>query len=166
MATVSANTHSQDIYLGTLVYATDATGVKPVNQGDIAVWDATLNGGNGAVRAAAAQADMAAYAGAATQSSFLNSLKEIEPTVAVAFKNVYMFKTTAAEVYKTGTKVFFLETADAQTITSSTNAGARTVAVGYVVLPNESLVAGSVTGAAGVSVPVAVTANFPVASLA
>lgn len=167
MATTPAqNSHNKDIFLGDIIYPTSSVNV--VNQGDIVMNDATLNSGNGGLRAVATQADMATFAGIAKQSSVLNSLGDLLPTVAVAFKNIFNLKTTAADVYKHGSKVFFNETADAQTVTVSTNAGARTVAVGYVVLPNENLLAGNltVTGASGVTIPVAILANFPAASLA
>lgn len=168
MATVSANTHNKNIHDGDLLYPTDRSGVKVVNQGDIVMFDSTLNSANGGIRSALIQADMATYAGVALQNSQLNSLGDVLTTIMVAFKNVFMFKTTAAETYKHGDKVFLNETLDSQTIVKSTNTGARTVAVGFVVLPNENIMAGvlTITGATGTSIPVAVTANFPVASLA
>jgi len=164
---------------GKLIVLPDLSGAVPTFQGQLVVWDATLNGGNGGVRPAAAQADLANFVGVAEQNSQLNSLGDILPTVCVGFQGVYYFNTTAAEVYKFGTKVFYNETvpqivptlpAQVQPaqVTSSTNAGARTVAVGFVILPNEKLLAGisSITGAAGLQVPVAVVANWPTAGLA
>jgi hypothetical protein len=167
MATGAGNTFS--FVLGNPILVPDLTGVLPVYQGQISVWDATLNGGNGGVRAASTQADMATFIGIAEQNSILNSLLEQLPTVRVGVKNVYYLNTTAGEVYKYGTKVFFNETvAGALQITSGTNSGARTVAVGYVVLPNQTMLAGitSVTGAAGVTIPVAIVGVWPVAGIA
>ncbi len=158
---------------GKLVLIPDLSGTTPLYQGQIAVWDSTLNSGNGGIRPAATQADMADFVGIAEQNSILNSLGDQEPTVRVGFQGVYFMNTTAAEVYKFGTKVFFNETV-AQVvgaygqITLGNNAGARTVPVGYVILPNQSMLAGitTITGAAGVTVPVAIVTNWPAAGLA
>jgi hypothetical protein len=169
MSTAGAqNTHNKDIDDGTLIYAPDQTGTNVVNQGDIVVFDATLNGAAGGARTAASQADLAKYIGVATQNSILNSLNDILLTLEVAFKNVFNFKTTAGDVYTHLAPVYFNETADAQTVTVSTNSGARTVKIGYVVLPNEFIMNGtlSVTGAAGVTIPIAIVATYPVVGLA
>ncbi len=167
----SYNTHDKDIFDGHLIYATDQSGVKVANQGDIVMFDATLNGGLGGVRAvvpATGQGEMATYIGIAGQNSILNSLNDVLLTIDVNFKNVFKMKTTAADVYKHLTPVYWNETADAQTVIVSSNTGARTVKVGYVILPNEFLMNGtlSITGAAGITVPVAIVATSPVASLA
>jgi DNA-binding XRE family transcriptional regulator len=165
----SQNTHIRDIYDGTLVYAPDLTGTDVVNQGDIVVFDATLNGGLGGVRSAVAQADLAKYIGVATQNSVINSLNDKQTTIIVAFKNVFIFNTTAGDVYTHLAPVYFNETATgAQTVTVGTNSGARSVKVGYVVLPQELVMNGtlSITGAAGVVVQVAVAATYPIVGLA
>jgi hypothetical protein len=167
----SQNTHNKDIFDGTLVFATDQSGVHGVNQGDIAVFDSTLNSSKGGVRAvvpATGQGEMAHYVGIATQNSVLNSLNDVLLTVVIAFKNVFNLKTTASDVYTHLLPVYWNETADAQTVTVSTNSGARTIPVGYVVIPQEYLMNGnlSITGAAGILIPVAIVAHQPVASLA
>jgi len=175
----TTNNFSHQIHDGKLLYVPDLTGTVPIFQGQIAVFDATLNGGNGGIRPAASQADMTTFVGIAEQNSILNSLGDQLPTVRVGFKNIYFMNTTAAEVYKFGTVVFFNEAVPqvvgilpANTpygqVTASTNAGARTHAVGYVILPNQTMLAGitSVTGAVNVQIPVAVVAQFPVPGLA
>jgi hypothetical protein len=167
----SQNTHSKDLFDGDALYATDQTGVSGVNQGDITVFDASLNSGAGGARAvvpATGQTEMAHYIGCSRQNSVLNSLNDLLLTVVVAFKNVYKFKTTAAETYHHLDAVYWNETADSQTIVKATNSGARTIIVGYVILPDELLLNGtlSITGAAGVNIPVAVVAHFPVSTLA
>lgn len=167
--TLGVNTFSVNIFDGKMTYAPDLSGVKPIKQGQVACFDDTLNGGNGGIRPALIQADMAKYAGIADQNSILNSLKEQLPSVVCGFKNVYFMPTTAADTYKHGDPVFLNEVVgDGQTITSGSNSGARTVPVGYALIPNESLLGGilSITGAAGLSIWVAVFANFPVASIA
>jgi hypothetical protein len=169
MPSGAGNTFSYKLSDGSIILIPDLTGVLPVYQGQIAVWDATLNGGNGGVRAASTQADIANFIGVAEQNSILNSLLEQLPTVRVGFQGVYYLNTTAAEVYKYGTKVFFNESiAGALQVTSNTNAGARTIAVGYVILPNQTMLAGitTVTGAAGVQIPVAIIGQWPVVGLA
>lgn len=168
-STASTNTFNHRIDDGKIEYVPDLGGTNPTYQGQVVTFDSSLNSGNGGIRPATAQADMAHFAGIADQNSVLNSLNEQLPTVRVGFKNVYMLNTTAAETYKHGTKVYLNETvADSMTVTTSTNTGARTVAVGYVLLPNESLRTGitSITGAAGVQIPVAIVANYPVAGIA
>lgn len=164
----SQNTHNRDIFDGVLLYAPDQSGTNVVNQGDIVMFDSSLNSSKGGVRSVASQADMAEYIGCALENSILNSLNDVLLTLNVGFKNIYNFKTTAGETYTHLQKVFFNETADAQTITNGTNSGARTVAVGYIVLPQELIMNGnlSVLGAAGVSIPVAVVATYPVVGLA
>lgn len=167
----SQNTHNKDIFDGTLVCATDQTGVKVVNQGDVVTFDKTLNSSQGGVRTITAQADMASggnvgFLGVAMANSILNSLNDVLLTIEVGFKNVFNFKTTSGETYYHLTKVYSaVDVADAQTVTTSTNSGGRTVPVGYVVLPNEYIMNGvlSVTGAAGVLIPVAITPNIPAA---
>lgn len=166
---MAGNSFVFEIADGHIICPPDLSGVKPITQGQVACWDTSLNSGNGGVRPATVQADLANYVGVAEQNSVLNSLNEQLPTVRIGVKNVYLFNTTAAETYKHGTKVYFNETAsDEMTITTNTNTGARTVAVGYVLLHNQDILAGnlSVTGAAGVQVPVAIVPNWPVASIA
>jgi hypothetical protein len=167
----SQNTHNKDIYDGTLIFATDQSGVSGVNQGDITVFDSTLNSSKGGARAvvpATGQSEMAHYIGISRQNSVLNSLNDVLLTVDVAFKNVYNLKTTAGETYLHLQPVYWNETADAQTITNNTNSGARTVVVGYIILPQEFVMNGtlSIVGAAGILIPVAIVAHTPVASLA
>lgn len=170
------NPANKDIFDGSLIYATDSSGVNVVNQGDVVVFDPALNSGNGGIRSAAVQADLVlaggGYAGVALQQSFVQSLGDKLATIEVAFKNVLNFNTTAAEVYKHGQPVYFNETGVAggiyNQVTNSTNAGARTVKVGYVILPNEQIMSGNltVTGASGTTISVAIVATFPAASLA
>jgi hypothetical protein len=75
--------------------------------------------------------------------------------------------TTAAETYKMFTKVFFNETIDAQTIVAATNSGARTVAVGYAILPQQNTMSGATTlvGAANTQIQVWLTPAYPVATI-
>jgi hypothetical protein len=167
--TLGVNTFCYKIDDGKLTFVPDLSGAAPIKQGQIAVFDATLNGALGGIRPVVTQADMAKYAGIADQNSILTSLNEKLPTVVCGFQNVYFMPTTAADVYTYGQKVFYNEVvADGQTITNGTNAGARTVPVGYIILPNESMMGGilSITGAAGLSIMVAVSGNYPVFGIA
>lgn len=163
------NTHAIDLHDGTIIHAPDQTGAHVCNQGNLGVFDTTLNSGLGGTRDVVTQADLAKFVGVALQNSILNSLNDVELTVEYAFKNVFKFKTTAGDVYTHLAPVYYNETAaDANTVTVSTNSGARTVIVGYVVLSGENIMNGilSVTGATNVQIQVAVRANYPVAALA
>jgi hypothetical protein len=177
----SQNTSRFDIYDGVLIYAPDLTGVKPCHQGDIVCFDGTLNSGAGGVRQAIVQADLVlnlqnpvlGYAGVAVQNSILNSLGDQLTTVEVGFKNIFNFYTTSGEIYTEGQPVYLNETVvatngNSQQITNNNNSGLRSVKIGYVHLPQDLVMAGtlSITGAANIFVPVAVIANFPAASLA
>lgn len=169
MATGAGNTFDIILHDGKTMYIPDLTGTLPIYQGQIACWDATLNGGNGGIRAALTQADMAKYVGIAEQNSILNSLNEQLPTVRVGFKNVYRMNSTSAEVYKMGDPLYFNEAITGSlTVTSGTNAGARTKVVGYHILSNSTMLGGitTVTGSAGQEVLVAVVANWPIVGLA
>ena len=165
----SQNTHSRDISNGLLVYATDQTGVKVCNQGDIVCWKSTLNGSKGGVEQVALPADMSTYAGIATQNSILTSLNDVLYTVMVAFKNVFLLKTVAGDTLKHGDAVYLYDSGgtitDAQTITNTQPSDA-TVVVGYVVLPQEQIMNGvlSITGGTGTTAPIAIgPVQFPVA---
>ena len=171
------NPANKDIFDGTMIYATDSTGVQIVNQGDIVVFDASLNAGNGGIRSAVVQADLVlaggGYAGIAMQQSFVQSLGDKLSTIEIGFKCVWNFVSTPGETYKHGMPVFFNETGVGglginNQVTNSTNTGARTIKVGYVILPNEQLMSGNLTvlGATGTTISVAVVATFPAVSLA
>ena len=138
-----------------------------INQGDLVMWDATLNAGNGAARTPVTQADMATFLGFAAQQSPVASIGDSYTYLEIFRGGIVRAKTTAAEVYKHFTKVFFNETLDVQTIVASTNTGARTVAVGYALMADQDMMNGitTKTGAAGVDIDVWITPNFPVATI-
>lgn len=167
MATTPSNT---DVFqLGGEWPGVPISGTSAINQGDLLMWDTAGNAGNGGARVPASQADMATYLGTAGQTNPVTSIGgNINNTNVEANGKVVQFKTTPGETYKHFDKVFFNETLDAQTIVKSTNSGARTVAVGYVQLPENLVAAGitSLTGASGVTIPVVLTPNYPAASAA
>jgi hypothetical protein len=164
VATISRNTNVKETYDHSLAGVPIVLG-QAINQGDVVMWDTTLNSGNGGLRVAASQADMATYMGVAGQQSPIASLGDQINNLQIFIGGVFRFHTTAAEVYKMFTKVFLSETADAQTIIA--NATGRTIAVGYVIIPQELVMKGvlTITGAAGIDVQVWLTPNFPVATI-
>lgn len=120
----------------------------PFNQGDLLFWDGT----NHLAKPVTADADCATLLGCAKSPSAVSSSLDVssapkEKVVQAGFLGIYMMKTTAAQTYYTGTKLYV--GADAQTITTV----AGTNAVGVAMLPYGQT---SVTGASGVSIPVLV----------
>ena len=164
-ATVSIDPHVYDTF-DNLISPVPIVATETINQGDLLVWDATLNAGNGAARTPVTQADMADYLGVSNGQNPVRSLNDTSNYIPMYNKGVMRFQTTAGEVYTHLQKVFFNETLSVQTITNGTNAGARTVAVGFVCLEPQLIMAGttSLTGAAGVVVNVFITPTFPAAS--
>jgi hypothetical protein len=166
VATTSRNPDVKETYDHVLAGIPIVPG-QAINQGDMVCWDSSLNSSNGGLRVVAAQADMATYMGVAMQQSPFASLGDVFNTIEVRRGGAVRFNTTAAETYKMFTKVFFSETVDAQTIVASTNSGARTVACGYIILPQQLTMSGATTlvGAAGVQVQVWLTPAFPVSTI-
>lgn len=119
-----------------------------INQGDLVYWDASAH----VAKALDTDAHAATKAGVAlapskVSSNLDNTGAPAEKAIMVGWDVVANLKTTAAETYYTGTTVYL--GADAQTITTVVG----TNAIGVVLLP---VTAASVTGAAGVTVPVVV----------
>lgn len=166
MSTQSRNTNVKETYDHVLNGIPIVLG-QAINQGDIVMWDTSLSSGNGGMRVAATQGDMATYLGAAMQMSPVASLGDQVNNLGIGRGGIFRFHTTSGETYKMFTKVFLNETIDAQTIVASTNTGARTVPVGYIILPQQQVMSGvlTLTGAAGVDVQVWITPNFPVATI-
>lgn len=165
MASTPSNTFRFNTYDGRLAGIPIVPG-QAINQGDLLMWDTSLNSGNGGARVPAAQADMNAagggYFGVSDNTDPVASLGDYLNNVNAIIGGVCVFKTTAGDTYKMFTKVFFNETVDAQTITSNTNAGARTIPVGYAIIKPELVMAGTLTlaGAAGVNILVSLTPFF------
>jgi hypothetical protein len=137
-----------------------------IYQGDVLCWDATLNSALGAVRSVTNQADMATYIGISEQQSPVASLGDTINNVNIYKQAKMKFYTNPGDVFKMWVPVYFLETAsNAQTVTTSTNSGARTVPVGYCVLTQQLVGAGvlSYTGVAGQFIHVVITPNYPFA---
>ena len=167
MATTSRNTAVKETFdhvlAGIPIVATQA-----INQGDIVCWDTSLNSGNGGLRTVTSQADMATYMGTADAQNPISSLNMNQNSLKIRRGGVVKMHTSAGETYKMFTVVYYNETADAQTITSSTATGARTVPVGYIILPQEqvdSFATFTLAGAAGVDVQVWLTPHYPVATI-
>lgn len=133
------------------------------NQGDLLWWDVSV----GYVKPLDSDAHAAYLAGVALRSAYIAPyasatiaggpamVKNYFPSALLGFGDVYTLYSTAAETYAHGTAVYY--GADAQTIT--TVAGSHLI--GTVSLPQ----GGSITGAAGVLVPVLVVPQIPIQSL-
>lgn len=120
----------------------------PINQGDLVYWDSAAH----LAKPIASDANAATNMGVAltpskVSSNLDNGAAPAEKAIMVGWDVVATLKTTASETYYTGTVVYV--GADAQTIT--TVAGSN--AIGTVLLP---VTQSSVTGAAGVTVPVVI----------
>lgn len=166
MATVSRNPMvrtTNDQYLAGIPIVPG----QAINQGDIVMWDSSLNSGNGGLRVAANQADMATYMGVSEQQSPFASLGDTFNTIKVQRGGIVKLKTTAAETYTMFQTVYFNETLDAQSITNGTNTGARTVAVGVIIIPQSAAMNGvtSVAGGAGIEIHVWLTPKFPLLTI-
>jgi hypothetical protein len=166
MATISRNTFIKRTF-DHILAGVPIVPNQAINQGDMVMWDVALNAGNGGLRVVATQADMATYMGVASQASPMASLGDTYSSIEILRGDIVRMHTTAAEVYKQFAKVWFNETVDAQTIVLSTNAGARTIAAGYIIIPQQATMTGvtSITGAAGVDIQVWIAPNYPVATI-
>ena len=164
MATVSRNTDRRETYDHVLAGIPIVPG-QVINEGDIVVWDNALAAGNGSLRVAVAQVDMANYMGTAMQQSPIASLGDFTSSMEIRRGGIVRLKTTPGETYKHFQPVFFNETLDGQSITNGTNTGARTVPVGFAQIPPELTMNGATTllGAAGTDIDVWIKPNFPVA---
>jgi hypothetical protein len=161
--TTPSNTHISDVYDGQIAgLAIGST--ADFNQGDMLIWDTTLNSGNGGLRVPTTQADIDYYVGIAAQTNPVTSLNDIINNSNVWKSGKFYMKTTSGETYKAFQPVYFNENADAQTITNSTATGARTKPIGFICIPQDLVVAGVLTvlGAAGVSIPVLIVPQYPV----
>jgi hypothetical protein len=148
MSTTSVNPVVYGPFAGGLkqLHLPCANSTNPVNQGDLVYLDSSAH----IVKPVDSDAHAASLAGVALQpsaptSNIDNSSAPALPALMVGMEVVASLKTTASETYVTGTPVYI--GADAQTITtvSATNK------IGIVILPPA---VSSVTGAAGVRVPV------------
>ena len=120
----------------------------PINQGDLVYFDTVAK----IAKPVATDANAATLLGVAltpskVSSNLDNPSAPAEKAIMVGWDVVANLKTTASETYATGTVVY--EGADSQTIT--TVAGSNPI--GRVLLP---VTQASVTGAAGVTVPVVI----------
>lgn len=121
------------------------------NQGDLLYYDTTAH----IVKALDTDAHAATFAGVAMQpskvSSNVDNTASANPVqVAVGSSGVFNFKTTVGETYHFGDAIWI--GADAQTITNTV--GSNTHSLGKIWLPPG---VSAVTGAAGISVGVAVS---------
>lgn len=161
-ATVSRNPDRRETYDHVLAGIPLVPG-QAINEGDVTTWDNTLAAGNGALRVAVTQADMANFMGVSLQQSPIASLGDTINSIEIRRGGIVLMKTTPGETYKHFQPVYFNETLDAQTITNGTNAGARTVPVGFIQIPPELTMNGVATllGAAGTNIDVWLKPNFP-----
>jgi hypothetical protein len=166
MATVSRNTDVKETFDASLAGIPIVPG-QAINQGDFVMWDATLNAGNGGLRTPVTQGDMATYMGIAKQQSPIASLGDLINTMGIRLVGIVRAHTTPGETYTMFQKVFFNETIDVQTITNNTNSGARTVQVGFIILPQQLTMGGSTSllGAAGIDIQVWISPAYPVVQL-
>jgi len=124
----------------------------PINQGDLVWLDQSAHIGKPVDSDAHAATLMGvALAPSKVSSNLDNPSAPAEKAVQVGWGLLAGMKTTASETYYTGTVVYV--GADAQTITTV----AGTNKIGTVILP---VTASSVTGAAGVTVPVYIKNNL------
>lgn len=142
-----------------------------MNVGDIAVWDTASNLG---VRTPTTQADMTDYVGVAEQQFPVSSnLDEPSaqgmpgPSMLVMRNGMAWFFCTPGDNYVPFNPVFFNETLSVQTVTSNTNAGARTKPVGFYFPGQQQIMRGgagniNVTGVAGLLIQVWLTPAFPI----
>lgn len=141
-----------------------------MNAGDLCCWD---HSGGLSVKTPTDQADMAYYMGVADiqnpVSSGIDANAEqlgIYYSMVVKRSGVLLFYATSGETYTPFTVVYFNETVSVQTVTSSTNSGARTVAVGYYFPTGQQIVRGGssnldVTAVSGTIIPVWITPIYP-----
>lgn len=167
--TVSRNPRSIDSYDGKVVFPVLAG--STMNVGDIVVWDTASNLG---VRTPATQADMTDYVGVAEQqipvSSNLDEPNAVGiggPSMLVMRNGLAWFFCTAGDTYAPFNPVFFNETLSVQTVTSNTNAGARTKPVGFYFPGQQQIYRGgaanlNITGVAGQLIQVWLTPAYPV----
>ena len=128
----------------------------PINQGDLVYWDGTAH----LLKAIATDGNAATIAGVALQPSAVSSNIDngsipAPKSLQVGYNVIADMKSTAAETYYSGTPVYI--GADAQTVTTV----AGTNKVGVIVLKPGQIPSGSITGAAGVVVPVLIKSTFP-----
>lgn len=144
-----------------------------VNLGDLVVWDHT----NGTVRTPTNQSDMSlssgGYCGVALQTNPVTSAIDAVNnvcTMLVARLGTFLFFGTSGDSFTTFAPVFFNENGSVQTVTVSTNSGARTQQVGLFMPTNTQLVANAsgssfaYTGVTGAYVRVWLTPLFPTLS--
>lgn len=166
-ATTSRNPCAVDTFDGDIAGIPIAAGAS-INQGDFVVWDPAANSGNGGIRTPAVAGDMSlangGFIGIAGQQNPIASLGDPLNTLQLFFRGMYRMKTTAAEVYKMFTPVYFNDAVDVQTITSVI--GTRT-AVGRIIIPQQQTMQGvqSVTGVANGDIWVWITPFFPLVSI-
>lgn len=164
--TTSRNSFVKNTYDETLAGLPVKSGAA-INQGDLVIWDTTANSNAGGLRTPVTQGDMANYVGVASQQTPVASLGDSLLTLAIWRSSIIKFKGTNGETYYNFTEVYFNETADVQTITLSTNSNARTVPVGWVILPSQLGMSGvfSLVAGAATDVPVWVNPKFPISYL-
>ena len=160
--TVSRNPRSLETFDGKIVFPLLANAV--MNVGDIAVWDTASNLG---VRTPTTQADMANYIGVAEQQNPVASLGDQVTSMLIMRNGTAWFFATPGDAYVPLGPVFFNEAISVQTVTSNTNAGARTKPVGFYLPGQQSILRGgagnlNVTGVAGLLIQVWLTPSYPV----
>jgi hypothetical protein len=159
MATTSRNTFVKSTSDETLAGIPTGGSAYAINQGDIVVWDSTLNSGAGGIRVPAAQSDMSKYIGVAAQQTPMASLGDVLLTLEVFRSCIVKLKGTNGETYYQYTPVYWNETVDVQSVTLSTNSNARTVPVGYVIVPQDLTMAGTYSVLAGANTDLQVWLN-------
>jgi len=131
-------------------------GTNVIRQGSLVAWDST----NKVIKEAASDAECAKLLGVAMDtvpvaSNIDNGVTSVPKTMNAGYNDMFNLNTTVGETYENFTPVYM--GADAQTVTTV----AGTNQIGYVRLASGKA---SVTGAAGVMVPVYVFSNYPVVS--
>lgn len=137
-------------------YRIDQTGTNPISFGDLLSWDTVnrflirLAGGAGLKFVGVAMGRIP------IASNIDNVTTILETDVNVFDRGIFFFKTTAAQSYEHGDPVKI--GADAQTILLATPVTDADEIIGFIWKPTDSA---ATTGAAGVSVQVAVMRRFP-----
>ncbi len=162
-ATKSSNVNIIETYDGVLTAVPIVPG-SVINSGDIIIWDPALLSGNGGARTPTVQADIAlangGFLGTSRQQSPVASLGDYLNNIDYTKQGAVRLHSTAAETYKMFTPVYWNEAVDVQTVTNVSTA--RTL-IGYIRLPQQSVMQGvlSITGAANVDLQVLLQPKFP-----
>ena len=128
--------------------------VDTIEMGDLLQWDTSTNTAKRLALVANAAAFIGVAEGAVPPTSNIDNSTLLVTTLTVRKKGTFSFKTSVGDTYANGDSVTI--GADNQTVLKDATAGHI---IGYVDLPLGT----TVTGAAGVEVPVRIRPNFPVA---